>query len=83
VTDYCTTNGILRMEAPADADTMPGCLAITPYGLFLVPDVAEHNIFTDLMFMDGTGIPDLKKVYDSGVIKIYEVALNQTAATAG
>jgi dolichyl-diphosphooligosaccharide--protein glycosyltransferase len=79
ITDVCTTEGIIRLGAPEGSDTMPGCVTITAYGLFYIPPEAEFSIFTNLMFMDGYGIPDVEKVYDNQLIKIYRLEINETA----
>jgi len=81
INDICTTNGIIRMESSDGADTMPGCVAIAAYGLFYIPQEAEFSIFTNLMFMDGYGIPDVEKVFDNQLIKIYRLEINETAST--
>jgi hypothetical protein len=78
ITDICTTNGIIRTVPPEGATTMPGCITITGYGLFYVPPEAEFSIFTNLMFMDGYGIPDVEKVFDNQLIKIYKLEINDT-----
>ncbi len=78
ISDICTTNGILRIEAPEGADSMPGCITITAYGLFYIPPEAEFSIFTNLMFMDGYGIPDVEKVFDNQLIKIYRLDMNES-----
>ncbi|MBN2331232.1 MAG: glycosyltransferase family 39 protein [Candidatus Aenigmarchaeota archaeon] len=79
VTDLCTTSGIIKLPAPENGDTMPGCITITAYGLFYIPTEAEYSTFTNLMFMDGYGIPDVKKVFDNNLIKIYKLEINETA----
>ncbi len=79
INDICTTNGIIRFESPENADTMPGCITMTAYGLFFVPVEAEFTIFTSLMFMDGYGIPDVEKVFDNSLIKIYKLEINESA----
>ncbi len=81
ISDMCTTNGIIRLPTPENGDTMPGCVTITAYGLFYVPPEAEFTIFTNLMFMDGYGIPDVEKVFDNQLIKIYKLEINETAGS--
>jgi dolichyl-diphosphooligosaccharide--protein glycosyltransferase len=81
INDICTTNGIIRMESPEDANTMPGCISITAYGLFFIPPEAEFTIFTNLMFMDGYGVGDVEKVFDNQLIKIYKLEINETASS--
>ncbi len=81
INDICTTNGILRIESPEGSDKLPGCIAIAPYGMFYIPQEAEFTTFTDLMFMDGYGIPDVTKVFDNGLIKIYKLAINETVSS--
>jgi len=80
ITDLCTTNGILRFSAPENSNILPGCVALSGFGVFYIPPEAENTIFTNLMFMDGYGIPDLKKVFDNQLIKIYKVEINETAS---
>ena len=79
ITDLCSTSGIIKLPPPENGDTMPGCITITAYGLFYVPVEAEFSIFTNLMFMDGYGIPDVEKVYDNKLIRIYKLDINETA----
>ena len=89
ISDYCTaSNGIIRFQPPENSNTMPGCIAVTNYGLFFVPAEAEFTIFTNLMFMEGYGIPDVKKVYpvtqeqlqrNPNLIAIYKLEINETA----
>ncbi|UCD02639.1 MAG: glycosyltransferase family 39 protein [Candidatus Aenigmatarchaeota archaeon] len=78
ITDICTVNGIIRTEPPENGNVMPGCVTIAPYGLFYIPPEAEFSIFTNLMFMDGYGIPDVKKVFDNQLIKIYKLEINES-----
>ena len=80
LTDICTENGILRLPVEPGVDTMPGCLAITAYGMFYIPPEAEFSIFTNLMFMDGYGIPDVEKVFDNEAIIIYKLQINESAS---
>jgi asparagine N-glycosylation enzyme membrane subunit Stt3 len=80
ITDLCTTSGIIHIETPEGTQTMPGCITIAAYGLFYIPPEAEFTIFTNLMFMDGYGIPDLTKVFDNQLIKIYKLEVNETLA---
>jgi asparagine N-glycosylation enzyme membrane subunit Stt3 len=79
ISDICTTNGIIHIETPDGTQSMPGCITVVAYGLFYVPPEAEFTIFTNLMFMDGYGIPDLEKVFDNQLIKIYKLQINETA----
>ncbi len=78
IEDICTTNGIVKIVAAEGADVMPGCVTITSYGLFYIPPETEFSIFTNLMFMDGYGIPDIEKVFDNQLIKIYKLDINET-----
>ncbi|MFH0956485.1 MAG: STT3 domain-containing protein [Candidatus Aenigmatarchaeota archaeon] len=80
ISDLCTTSGIIHIESPDGAQTMPGCITIAAYGLFYIPPEAEFTIFTNLMFMDGYGMPDLTKVFDNQLIKIYKLEINETVA---
>ena len=80
INDYCSELGIIQLGEAGDK-TMPGCIAMTGFGVFYIPEDVEHTIFTSLMFMDGAGLP-VKKVFDNTIIKIYEtkytVPLNAT-----
>jgi hypothetical protein len=49
-------------------------------GLYYIPPEAEFSIFTNLMFMDGYGIPDVGKVFDNQLIKIYKLDINETVS---
>ncbi len=71
INDVCTTGGIIRLgnETPS----IGGCVAPAPYGLFYVPEEAKNTIFTSLMFMDGAGLTGLKKVFDNGLIRIFDL----------
>lgn len=70
INDVCTTDGILKFETKEPS--MPGCITITPLGVYYIPQEAEYTIFTNLMFMDGHGLP-IEKVFDNYLIKIYKV----------
>jgi asparagine N-glycosylation enzyme membrane subunit Stt3 len=78
ITDICTTNGIIHINVPEGSQIIPGCITLAPYGLFYIPQEAEFTIFTNLMFMDGYGIPDVQKVFDNQLIKIYKLEINET-----
>lgn len=78
ITDLCTVNGIVQMRVDEGQNIMPGCVAISSSGVFYVPEVAEHTIFTRLMFMDGFGIPDVEKVFDNKWIRIYKLDIKET-----
>ncbi len=78
IQDMCTTNGIIRIPVEDESNIIPGCVTITSYGLFYIPPEAEFSIFTDLMFMDGYGIPDVEKVFDNQLIKIYRLEINES-----
>jgi hypothetical protein len=71
INDLCTTEGIIRVgnETPS----IGGCITTTNYGIFYVPDVTENTIFTSLMFMDGAGLAGLEKVFDNGLIHIFDL----------
>ncbi len=72
VNDICTTQGILNF-GNVTSDTIPGCIAMTQFGVFYIPPEAEFTIFTRLMFMDGFGLDGLEKVFENGAIRIYKV----------
>jgi hypothetical protein len=73
INDLCTQDGI--MTVGNETPSMGGCVAVTPYGFFYIPPEAEHTIFASLMFMDGKGLAEqgLDKVFDNGVIHIYDL----------
>jgi hypothetical protein len=70
VNDLCTTKGIIHVgdESPK----LGGCVALSSVGVFFIPEVAEKNMFVNLMFMDGYNLP-VEKVFDNQWIKIYKV----------
>ncbi len=70
INDVCTTNGILHVgdEEPSVA----GCVVMSSLGIYYAPEDAKDTIFTNLMFMDGYGLP-LEKVFDNTLVKIYKV----------
>lgn len=70
INELCTENGIAKIGT--ETNSMGGCLTFTKYGMFYVPEEVKNTIFTSLMFMDGWDLP-VKKVFDNGLIKIYEV----------
>jgi len=80
ITDICTPSGIIRINVSGNQNVMTGCLAIAPFGLFYIPPEAEYSIFTNLMFMDGYGIPDVQKVFDNKLIKIYKLEINESVS---
>ena len=76
INDICTTNGI--MTVGKKSPDRGGCIALSSMGVFYVPPPAKNTIFTSLMFMDGYGIPDVKKVFDNKVIRIYKLDINES-----
>ena len=70
INDICSTSGINTVGL--EQQSIGGCVAFTNFGIFYVPQEAEHTIFSVLMFMDGKGLP-VEKVYDNQAIKIYKV----------
>jgi len=80
VNDVCTEQGMIQM-----GDKQPslgGCLAVTSHGVYYIPEEAKNTIFTNLMFMDGYGLP-LEKVFDNTLIKIYKVLPSSSIQTSG
>jgi dolichyl-diphosphooligosaccharide--protein glycosyltransferase len=70
INDVCTESGIVR--AGSESPSIPGCISISDLGVYYIPPEAEHSIFTNLMFMEGAGLP-VEKVFDNQLIKIYEI----------
>lgn len=70
INDMCTTSGI--MHTGDREPSVPGCISITPYKVYYVPQEIEFTIFNSLMLMDGYGLP-VNKVFDNYLIRIYEV----------
>ncbi|MEE9406237.1 MAG: hypothetical protein V3V26_02410, partial [Candidatus Aenigmarchaeota archaeon] len=70
INDVCTTSGIIK--AGTETPDIGGCVAITNFGVFYIPQEAYKNVFTSLMFMDGYGFP-VEKVFDNGAIRIYKL----------
>jgi len=70
VNDVCTTSGIITLGT--ETPNIGGCVAITNFGVFYVPEEAYRNVFSSLMFMDGFGLP-VEKTFDNGAVKIYQV----------
>ncbi len=81
INELCTESGIVKIGDEQNA--VGGCITFTKYGLFFVPEEVKNTIFSSLMFMDGWNLP-VKKVFDNGMIKIYEVLYegNSTASIA-
>ncbi|MBI4173928.1 MAG: glycosyltransferase family 39 protein [Candidatus Aenigmarchaeota archaeon] len=77
--EVCTPNGIV--QAGNQSQDIGGCLSVSSFGVFYVPETVENTIFTSLMFMDGAGLP-VKKEFDNQLIKIYKVIYDSNA-TAG
>jgi len=69
INDICSTQGIVRIEERTPS--IGGCVAISPQGLFYIPEVAKNSIFTSLQFMNGAGLP-VNKVFDNNFVQIYE-----------
>lgn len=87
INDICTKEyGIVNYPSPEGAKTIPGCIAISAYGLFYIPPEAENSIFTSLMFMDAYGIPDVEKVFptpdkpNNDLIIIYKLKINESVS---
>jgi len=70
INDICTTDGITTVGQ--EQESIGGCVALTSFGVFYVPPEAEYTIFSNLMFMEGNGLP-VEKVFDNQAIKIYKV----------
>ncbi len=70
INDICTVNGIIR--AGNRTDSIGGCVSISNLGIFYIPEVAEHTMFSRLMFMEGADLP-IEKVFDNVLVKIYKV----------
>ncbi|RLJ10252.1 MAG: hypothetical protein DRP15_00600 [Candidatus Aenigmatarchaeota archaeon] len=66
----CTKHGIVQIGN--QTPSIPGCITISDIGVYYVPEEAMDTVFTDLMFMDGYGLP-VEKVFDNRLIKIYKV----------
>lgn len=69
INDYCSDFGILKLDNRTNA--LRGCVAVSAFGVFFIPEEVEYTIFTSLMFMNGAGLP-VNKVFDNQLIKIYE-----------
>jgi len=70
INQVCTENGIMNVGVEDSA--IPGCVAMSPLGIYYVPPEAKDSIFVNLMFMDGHGLP-LENVFDNTFVKIYKV----------
>jgi dolichyl-diphosphooligosaccharide--protein glycosyltransferase len=70
INDLCTESGILTLGDKQPA--VGGCVTLTQLGLFFVPEEAKKTIFTNLMFMNGFGLP-VETIFDNTLIKIYKV----------
>ncbi|MCK4714896.1 MAG: hypothetical protein KAT35_04930, partial [Candidatus Aenigmarchaeota archaeon] len=70
INDVCTRSGIIK--AGSESPSIPGCVSISDLGIYYIPPEAEHSVFTNLMFMEGTGLP-VEKVFDNKMVKIYKV----------
>lgn len=70
ISKICTNQGIMEMEE--ENPTMPGCVSLTNFGVFYIPEEAMNTIFSSLMFMDGYGLP-VEKVFDNTLIRIYKL----------
>ncbi len=70
INDLCTVNGIVRVGEREPS--VPGCISITPYKVYYVPQEIEFTVFNSLQLMDGYGLP-VKKVFDNYLIRIYEL----------
>ncbi len=71
INDVCTqNNGIIK--AGEETPSIPGCVSVSSLGIYYIPPEAEHSVFTNLMFMEGIGLP-VEKVFDNQLVKIYKV----------
>ncbi|MFH1294456.1 MAG: hypothetical protein ABIH90_00760, partial [Candidatus Aenigmatarchaeota archaeon] len=81
INDFCAENtGILPLDNKENA--IGGCLTMTPYGVFYIPEDVEHTIFTSLMFMNGSyalgsRLP-VDEVYRNDLIRIYKLTDDYT-----
>ncbi len=74
INDVCTSSGIITVGS--ESPSIPGCVAVSDLGVYYIPPEAEHSIFTDLMFMEGSSSP-VEKVFDNRLVKIYKVNREQ------
>ena len=70
INELCTDSGIVRVGD--EPQSIGGCVAITGFGVFYVPEEAENTIFSSLMFMEGYDLP-VEKVFDNQAIQIFKV----------
>jgi len=70
INDICTTQGILHVGD--QTPSVGGCVSLSAFGVYYIPEVAKNTIFVSLQFMDGAGLP-VEKVFDNNLIKIYKV----------
>lgn len=70
INSVCTVEGIV--QTGDEQPSIGGCLSISSYGVFYLPEGTHNSIFASLQFMDGFGLP-VEKVFDNQFIKIYEV----------
>jgi len=70
INNVCSSAGLVKVGS--EDPSLGGCVALTSFGVFYVPEEAMNTIFSYLMFMEGTGLP-VEKVFDNQLIKIYEV----------
>ena len=70
INEVCTKEGIIT--AGNSEPGMPGCVTISDLGVFYIPPEASNSIFTNLMFMEGNGLP-VTKVFDNKLVIIYSL----------
>ncbi len=75
INKVCTPSGVVQVGN--EANSVPGCIAMTKLGIFYIPPETMDTIFVDLMFMDGARLP-VKKLYDSGYVIIYRPVYRET-----
>jgi len=76
INDVCTPDGIVHT-----GDRNPsigGCVTISPFGVFYVPEQAKNTIFVSLQLMNGAGLP-VETIFDNRFIKVYRITGNETA----
>jgi len=62
IDELCTQQGIVNFQNVTG--DIGGCIALTDFGIFYLPEPMQKTIFSRLMFMDGFGLP-VKKEYDN------------------
>jgi hypothetical protein len=77
VNKLCLPQGITTLPVPNNGSATNMCLMLTRDQAILMSQEIANSVFHNLFFMDGKDIDYVKKVFDNGEVKIFEIDTKQ------